>query len=200
VAMSGKSSLVVVVNENITIERACRMAGVSVPDMGPDIRSLKLHCPFEDTHEDSEPAFRVYPGTNSAYCFGCQRGWSPVRLCAEVWEVTREEAAARMAQQAGITQPGWRDRFHTLATAAPEVGLHELGEALKTFCAGLVPGEWDRLQFHPAVADGLAYCLGLLPLVQTEAEGKTWLRGCKHAMCGLITDTLSKEETHGARA
>src|SRR5712692_3099929 len=62
-------SLTGIANERISIALACRWAGVSVSEGDG---SRKIWCPFGSvSHSDGgvERAFRMYEGTNSAYCF-----------------------------------------------------------------------------------------------------------------------------------
>lgn len=79
-------SLVQVANDEISIIGVARMLGCHVGDV-IDVKSVKVHCPFGFLHPDGgmETAFRIYPGTNSAYCVDydtqilSRRGW----LCGD---------------------------------------------------------------------------------------------------------------------
>jgi hypothetical protein len=148
-----------------------------VPEHG-----LKIYCPFgEWAHDDggAEPAFRVYP--DHAYCFACGEWFTPVKLCAAVWDCTAEEAARQMLERAGVADPDYREHWKRLVDYRQPVDVDGLAGALRIFCASRSP-VWTRRQYDRPVADKLAACLRLLALVRTEADCRAWLAGCKRAM------------------
>lgn len=53
--------------------------------------SALITCLFHD-HEDSTPSMRVYPKTNTVFCFGCQRGANQISLVAKSEGVSLLEA------------------------------------------------------------------------------------------------------------
>lgn len=60
------------------IERFCRE--LLACDLQPASRDrLKARCPLPG-HDDRSPSFVIYPSTNSAWCFGCQRGGDVIKL------------------------------------------------------------------------------------------------------------------------
>lgn len=181
--------LIRLANQRISMATACRWAGMSVSD---GEGSRKIRCPFGDiSHSDGGVAasFRVYEETNSAFCFSCQRGWAPVGLMAEFWDCARAEAAERMCQMAGITPPGWRERWAELQQPLPP-DRDDLAEALKQWCLRVCGPSWRVRQFDREVVAPLAACLGVLPLVTTDQEADEWLDRCQLVMLPL----LAKEE------
>src|SRR4051794_8180694 len=44
-------------------------------------RGTSMRCPFPG-HDDRNPSFHFFVGTNTCHCFGCQRGGSVVDLIA----------------------------------------------------------------------------------------------------------------------
>lgn len=58
-------------------------------------RPQQVHCPL---HNDSTPSARVYPDSNSGYCWTCQESFGPTRLAAEA-EGIHIYAAARLLAQ-----------------------------------------------------------------------------------------------------
>jgi hypothetical protein len=176
-------------NRRIPFAAACRWAGVEVPGDVPE-HGLKVHCPFEEyAHDDGgrEPAFRVYP--DHAWCFGCGERFSPVKLCAAVWDCTAEEAAREMLERAGIADPDYREHWKRLVDWSQPPDLDGLASALRIHCASVSP-EWKTRQYDKPVAGKLADCMKLLALVRTEKDCRTWLAGCKRAM----TSALGKGE------
>src|SRR3954466_13862718 len=80
-----KRSTVAVANEVVSIATVCRWLGVQVPD--DDSLRSKLYCPFgEFNHSDGgrDRALRIYPDSNSAYCFACSELFTPVKMYARM--------------------------------------------------------------------------------------------------------------------
>lgn len=183
------ASMIQLADSEISIVQACAWAGV---DGASGDSRQKMYCPFGVTHTDSgmERAFRVYADTNTAYCFACGRGWTPVRLMSEFWDMRRQDAAEKMCKLAGVREHGWQERWEELRQ--PRVPDRQgLAEALKTWCRRLRGPSWETEQFQPRFADPLGACLGVLPLVSTGGEADEWLYGCKVIMGPLV---MNREE------
>lgn len=182
--MRRRVSVVTIANEQVPITTACRLVGIDLSDDIAYGRSLKVHCPFGELyHSDGgvEPAFRVYPDSNSAYCFACKAYFSPVWLVAQHWGQPSREVAEELLAHIGY-RPATAAQAWAQACARdtpPDRTL--LAEALKTFCARIAPG-WSVGQFDPDTAAVLGRCLALLDHVHTDGDTARWLDGCKHAM------------------
>ncbi|MBI5414467.1 hypothetical protein HZA38_03040 [Candidatus Peregrinibacteria bacterium] len=48
-----------------------------------------IRCPL---HNDDSPSFKIYEATNSFYCFGCQKGGSPVQFVKYMCDCDFKEA------------------------------------------------------------------------------------------------------------
>jgi len=178
-------NLIFLANTKISIVTACQWAGISVSE-GEGGR--KTWCPFGlISHSDGgvDRAFRVYEDSNSAYCFSCAKYWTPVSLMTEVWDCSRTEAAERMCGTAGITVPGWRERWDSLQYPAA-VDTASLAEALKRWCARIYGPGWETDQFDSEQADPLAACLGVLPLVTTGNDASAWVDSSKQIMLPFL--------------
>jgi hypothetical protein len=190
-------SPVSVANSLVSIEQACRWAGVEIPDFGAG--SVKVHCPFEDVyHTDPEPAFRIYPESNHAWCFACSQYYSPVGLCAAVWDMTRADAAHRMLELAHYAPPSLAERWAELTAPRPELGLSDYALALRAHCAQVSARlglDWDAIQYDPAVSERLSGALGLLSLVRDASDGEKWLSGCQEIMSEFLA-RRGKEACH----
>lgn len=57
-------------------------------DLEPDARGI-LCCPF---HADSDPSMKIYPETNSWYCFGCCKGGNVINFVMEMEKCSSGEA------------------------------------------------------------------------------------------------------------
>jgi hypothetical protein len=161
---------------------AARLAGVEVPSASSH---KKLYCPFgEFSHADGgdEPAFRVY--SDHAFCFACWQWWTPVSLCASVWEVAEELVAERLLREAGVTPLTYQEQWDQ-AVAAPMIDHAALTQALKTRCLR-EHVDWNQRQYDPDVAEYLAKCLGLLIQVTSEDEARQWLETCAVVMRAVL--------------
>lgn len=176
-----RKSVITLANEKVPFPQAAQWAGIDVwDDVSPE-RGAKVYCPFgEVEHPDGglEPAMRVYQ--DHGWCFAEDRYFTVTSLLAEVWQVSRAEAAAGALQRIGYIPPSY-DELYDAAVRDPEPDEGALATALITWCAGQ-RDDWSTVQYVPAVARMLSRCLGLLPLVHDEADCQVWLDASKQAM------------------
>lgn len=181
----GRYNAVAVANEKVSIVTVCRLVGVELPDaVAAGGRSKKVPCPFgEIYHSDGgvAPAMRIYPETNSAYCFSCAAFWTPVTLIAKAMDSDWHTAALRLLDHVGYKPLALAAQFQQASSYEPELDLARLADALKTYCRRIDPS-WSTRQFDPEVAALLTRCLGLLDLVTTSADVELWLDRCKTVM------------------
>lgn len=173
-------------NEHVAILDVCRWVGMHVPSEVP--RSLKVRCPFgELAHSDHgvAPAFRIYPDTESAFCFVCGF-FSPVWLAASVWGVTSREAATMLLDRIGYKPLSLSALWSEVVVAAePPADTTYLGLALRTYCDRINP-RWFQQQFEPRTAHTLDRCLALLTYVRTPDQVNLWLTHSKIAMMRVM--------------
>lgn len=177
-------STVAVANEQVPIVTALQMFGVELPDDIGTGRSRKLHCPFGDVYHSDQgtsPAMRVYPETNSAYCFSCAAYFTPVSLAAKAMGCSAPQAAEQLLARVGYRPLDLAGQWHEAKTYEPDPDKALLADALKTYCRRKHP-RWGQEQFEPEVAAVLTRCLSLLDLVKTAEDATAWLGGCKIAM------------------
>lgn len=174
------TDLVRVANTAIPFVSACRVVGIYVPG-GASERGTKIYCPFGVLHPDGgrEKAFRVY--YDHGFCYAEWSYYTPVGLAAAVWDCSQAEAAARLLEAAGVSNPNWQRRWRTVVDWSPPVDLGALREALRIWCESQCRN-WHRLQYRPVVADALAACLGLLPRVSNDQDCALWLEASKAVM------------------
>lgn len=184
--MARIKSLARLADEKVPFPLAARWAGVAVHE-GSAERGIKTWCPFgafEHPDGGAEPSFRVYP--DHGWCFAEVRYFSVVTLLAAVWELDRQDAAAEALRRIGWVPVSYAHLFEQ-AARDPEPDADALAGALVTWCEaycrdqGGQPG-WKALQYEPEVAGLLSRCLGLLPLVHTGEDCRTWLDASKRAM------------------
>jgi len=53
-----------------------------------------LRCPL---HKDKTASFRIYPDTQSFYCFGCHKGWNAVNFVSAIENINNKEAFKKLA-------------------------------------------------------------------------------------------------------
>jgi hypothetical protein len=179
-----RPNVVEVANEKVAIVVVCRMLGVQLPDDLVAGRSQKVHCPFgEIYHSDGglSPAMRIYPDTNSAYCFSCAAYYTPVSLAAKAMDTTYHTAAIRLLDHIGHRPMDLAQQWQQVAQFEPEPDRALLADALKTYCRRIEP-QWSQRQFEEGVARVLTRCLGLLDLVKSAGDVTLWLDRCKEAM------------------
>lgn len=183
-------SIVNIANEKASIVIACRMAGTDVSDVDGYGGSMKIFCPFGGLHSDGghEKAMRIYPDTNSAWCFACQSFYTPVKMVAEARHVDQGTAAAALLERIGYQPPSVDEQWADVQRKSilPDAG--QLADALKIYCERVVP-RWRVRQFDAGPAQLLTKCLRLLDLVRTDEEAQLWLNTAKRVMCRELTGT-----------
>lgn len=173
-------SAIELANERLNIVDACNRLGMNLSDAGFG----KHYCPFGDLfHADGGhgKAFRIYVGTNSAFCFAGCGYFSPVRMIATDKGISEADAAELILELTNYVAPDFQSRWDAMATATPNINTDDLAEALKVACARMNPN-WEDLQFEDAVSTKLRQCLQLLVKVTTEEEATKWLSTTKQVM------------------
>lgn len=181
-------------NERYSIIQACNKLGMDIPDFS--FSSAKLYCPFGHLfHADGgqSKAFRVYPGTNSAFCFAGCGYYSPVRLIATDKGISEADAAESILEETNYVPPDFESRWNALMTEQATPNPDDLAEALKVACARMEPN-WDERQFEEKVSIKLRQCLQLLPKVQTEEDATKWLSMTKQAMHITLGEYSGRED------
>lgn len=180
-------SVISVANEQVSIASVCRHIGMYLPDAVDDTKSVKVFCPFSFLHADggAEPAFRVYPGPNNAYCFACTQFFSPVSLAATAWDVDWSQAATQLLEWIGYKSLSLAEEY-AKAKEPPEepVDHAALALVLRMHCHRL-DHEWLELE-EGFPQRQLAKCLALLDKVTTQAEAARWLDRCREVMTAVI--------------
>lgn len=169
-------------NDRLTITVACNMIGMDV-DAGV-ATSMKLYCPFgEIYHQDGgmSKSFRVYPETNSAWCFAGCGYFNPVRLVAWDRDLTDLQAAEAILIETNYVPENYESKWEDLVQEREFVDTPSLSQALVTACHRMSP-DWDTLQFDSFVAKRLNQCLGLLPKVRTAYDADLWLGASREVM------------------
>lgn len=185
-----EESIVTLANARVTISHALRLVGTDVPDyMG---RGAKLYCPFGHLyHSDGgmAKAFRVYPDTNSAYCFAGCGAFRPVSLIAADRGMSPEDAAEFLLDLTGYVPPDLDSRWAAATAVSVDIDRGSLAEALKVACAAM-DSRWEVRQFEDDVAVRFRQCLGLLPRIQSGADAAQWLQATKQIMRKQLGETV----------
>lgn len=181
--VKGKS-IIAVANEQVSIVTAMSMLGMDLPEGVGTSRSHKIHCPFGPVYHSDHglsPAMRIYPDTNSAWCFSCAVYYTPVKLVSQALDVDVELAAARLLDHIGYQPVDLEQAWQRASSFEPVPDKALMAQALKTYCRR-VCADWTSRQFQPVTAAGLSRCLAVLDLVRTDAEAQQWLSVSKAAM------------------
>lgn len=186
-------SAVRLANRKVPIELACQLAGTSTPGVVDRIRSLKIRCPFGAVYHDDggvEPALRIYPGPNNAWCFACGEFFTPVKICSMAWDVQPEDAAIQLLDRIGYKPASYAHHWREVTTPPLPDG-HALTQALQFACERIEP-DWAARQQEPVVAEYLARCLGLIPSITSQEEADTWLSATQQVMEGVLLTTRGR--------
>lgn len=171
--MAEERSNIELANERLDIVQACNDLGMDINDFS--ISSLKVYCPFGHLyHADGgkSKAMRVYPGTNSAWCFAGCGYFTPVKLVAMDKGISEQEAAESILEATNYIPPDWQSNWDNIMAPRP-IDKDALTETLKIACARL-DKNWESRQFEEPVAHKLRQCLELLSKVATEEDITKW--------------------------
>lgn len=171
-----------IANERMDIIATCRFIGMHLGDFA--VQSIKTYCPFgEMLHADGgrSKSFRVYPATNSAYCFACAMVFTPVRLVATERDIPEATAAEILLEEVGYVAPDYLSRWDAAWNPEVTVDTDGLANALKLACARMSQN-WEEVQFDDSVSSVLQKCLAPLSKVTTEDEARAWLGTTKKVM------------------
>lgn len=177
-------------NEHIDIADLLTSIGIFVPDTIRMGGTRKVHCPFGFYHSDGgrSKAMRIYPASNTVYCFSCTKRYSPVGLAAALWDISWTAAAMRLLEDAGFKRKSIEERWVEATTSVEnKPDLIALADALKMFCAG-ISSDWHNLQYEDEIAVKLSRCLQLLDSIQTNEQATKWLTVCKTVMRNLLEE------------
>jgi hypothetical protein len=53
---------------------------------------MNIRCPFKDHQKDRTPSFAIFPSSNTCWCFGCSKWWSPIDFYIHHYWVSLWEA------------------------------------------------------------------------------------------------------------
>lgn len=90
-------SIIAIVDEQVDIYTVAASYGLDWAEATG--KASQVHCPM---HNDSTPSARVYPDSNSGYCWTCQMAFGPSRLVASVEEVGITRAAHMLAARFAV--------------------------------------------------------------------------------------------------
>lgn len=170
-------------NERMSILEACRHVGMfDVSEYG------KQYCPFGDLyHPDDVKAMRVYPSSNSAYCFAGCGYFNPVKLIAMSKDFTEADAAENILELTNYVPPDIESRWAAAVAVNTTLNTDYLADALKVACERMDSG-WETLQLEADIATRFRQCLGLLPKVRSEEDAIKWLSITKSIMQTALGD------------
>jgi len=177
-------NIIALADERVPITTVLGMLGISV-----DIDTRrKFPCPFGNIyHSDggTAAAMRVYPDSNSCYCFSCSAYYTPVMLAARALDMPRQATAVHLLDRIGYRGMDLAAVWREAREYQPPPDKAMLADALKTYCRRVAP-RWSSQQFEPAVSRLLMRCFGLLDLVQSPDDATLWLARCKVAMSSML--------------
>ena len=115
---------------------------------------FQIRCPFHKAGSEGTPSARVYPETNSVFCFACHQTYTPVSAWMAYYGLSFGEAKDALAERYGGGSK--LDRRHTarLDVAVCELlrCIQQLGEPARTkalvdvdvILAGAAKGESEQ--------------------------------------------------------
>lgn len=147
-----------------------------------DAVSWKVRCPFFFEHEDGglDKQFRVYSESNSGYCFAMHGRVDNLTLYrSQRFSSTFFDAAEALLTEFNIEykNKSYRETFEEILKEKEEViDSSSIIEAMKVYLSTI--SEYEDLQFHPEVLDGMKLFLDQVYSICENAssleEVETW--------------------------
>lgn len=140
----------------------------------------KTFCPFGFEHSDFglEKAFRVYPDSNSSFCFAEHGSMNNVRLLQMHEGISAKKAARKLLVHYGLMDTfDWRKHFQEIAEQRAEqtaISTASLVEALHLALSS--HPAWSHLQFHPDMQEALELRLTVLEGYITDGKDAESIR------------------------
>lgn len=190
-------SPIALANDKVGIDAVCRSLGMYLPDYAV-LSSYKTYCPFGAMyHADGgdSKAFRLYPESNTAFCFAGCGHFTPVRLTAFALDLSDSEAAQKLLDEVGYVEETIETKWAKLLEEDRTVDTDLLAEALKTYCSRIDP-YWEANQFEEPVSSILNRCFALLEGVNTQEDASKWLKATKVVM----SNTLNRRNNEAGKA
>lgn len=92
----------------------------------------QFSCDLHGDGSDSKPSARVYPDTNSAYCFACDRSRDAIQYVREKEGVSFWDAVKLLESRYNLGHMEYEDEGEGWSKAAPEAGVMAAIEAATT--------------------------------------------------------------------
>lgn len=175
---------------------------LNIPDSGD--RSWKDYCPFGWEHPDGgvDRGWRVYPSTNSSYCFVLHGALRPVRMVQMRDDVRATIAAKKLLEHYGKLRPrGYRQRMEELIAAREMVrtSLGSPADLIEALQHNLfrMPGYIEH-QYDPKVAAAVDAALGRLDDMLADRSADTervraWLDDAEGSILLALAGSMSSD-------
>jgi hypothetical protein len=165
---------------------------IEVPEGG---RSYKTFCPFQVEHPHAlDKNFRVYPATNTAYCFEMHGLLRPVRIVQLQRDVKATKAAVSILERYGLMKPRkYGARFNEMLVEReqqiPELGeMSYIVEALHTSLRS--HPAYDEVQYRASFQNALDEELGRLnQLVENRydvSSVRSWFEAARDRLRAIV--------------
>jgi len=66
----------------------------------------QITCPFHKGGHEASPSARLYPSTDSFYCFACHQSYTPISVLATYYEMPYGEVFSYLKKQYGVDTVG----------------------------------------------------------------------------------------------
>lgn len=182
---SSRADLISLANSEVSIYTVLGKLGVDYAAYYGT--TAKLNCPFGHiSHIDGgySKAMRVYPDTNSCYCFACSTYFTPVKMFSDAHDLSLEDAARFLLEDSGWEPETYESKWDKLVQ--PSVfNPYEVQEALDSACRRR-DKLWNvKVTFEP-YKSAYQECLKVLEYVDNASKAELWLEQCKEKMFGVI--------------
>jgi len=99
------------------------MVSDKIPGIRPSDTEQQISCPFHG--QDSSPSMRVYPHTNSCYCWTCKESWDPVSYTMRRRGLRFIEALAALVSAYSVPLDGVPNKIDKVKTSLATGGNYK---------------------------------------------------------------------------
>jgi hypothetical protein len=157
-------------------------------------KSWKAYCPFGDLHRDggASQALRVYPDSNTAFCFAGCGFMNSVKLIQRHTGLKTIKAARHLLRLYGLSEPAtFEERFQAALSPRARAASYTATLAAALHESLLANPLYEDLSLHPAVLEAIESQLQLLDDLDPDGTGASdWLHAASaHCRSALASAT-----------
>lgn len=177
-------SAIEIANRLVPLWKVLQLTSVHVPDFSHG-KSVKARCPYADMYhltEDASKSMRVYPESNTGYCYmGCGV-LTPVSVHARINGISYKAAAFRLLDLVGHKLKTLDEKWNDAVRSEPVFNREGYRDALVEYCRFLSGSDWTLMQYEERITSRMSSAFLVLDKASSDEDAYRWLEAAKSVM------------------